>query len=359
MIRVLIVDDDKLARKGLISIMPWSSHGMEVVGEAANGAKALEFLGENPVDLMFVDLAMPVLSGIELIQEVRKRYPGLCFVVLTFHEDFEHVQTTFRLGALDYISKVRLEIEDYEQIFERIRKNFTGRLQENGQTVMRTLQPEVRSTSKTTENCGQEEQWRKIEQDWRALYWLYDEIAFQRLCASTVELNPPVRRLEGLFMRVLSQVEAATHINMESWVDIDSIQSAITWIQHYRGSLYLRAAQSAGLTETSICILKAVLFIREQIATPLHAEAAAAYINMSRSYFSQCFKKLVGLTFNDYLRQERIRIAMQLLCQSNQTIMWIANAVGYGDVKYFSHVFHEQTDLLPSEFRAQFHKGDK
>ncbi|WP_155987791.1 hypothetical protein [Gorillibacterium massiliense] len=44
MIRVLIVDDDKLARKGLISLMPWAAHDMVVVGEAANGAKALEFL---------------------------------------------------------------------------------------------------------------------------------------------------------------------------------------------------------------------------------------------------------------------------------------------------------------------------
>jgi two-component system, response regulator YesN len=61
-IRVLIVDDDKLARKGLISIMPWSDHGMVVVGEAANGAKALEFLEQHEVDLMFVDLSMPVMS---------------------------------------------------------------------------------------------------------------------------------------------------------------------------------------------------------------------------------------------------------------------------------------------------------
>lgn len=74
MIRVLIVDDDKLARKGLISIMPWAAYEMEVVGEAANGAKALEFLAQNQVDLMFVDLAMPVISGIDLIEEARETW---------------------------------------------------------------------------------------------------------------------------------------------------------------------------------------------------------------------------------------------------------------------------------------------
>jgi len=76
-ISVLIVDDDKLARKGLISIMPWSAHDMIVAGEAANGAKALEFLEQHAVDLMFVDLSMPVMSGMELIQATRKKYPNL------------------------------------------------------------------------------------------------------------------------------------------------------------------------------------------------------------------------------------------------------------------------------------------
>lgn len=359
MIRVLIVDDDKLARKGLISIMPWSSHDMEVVGEAANGAKALEFLDENPVDLMFVDLAMPVMSGIELIQEARKLYPNLRYVVLTFHEDFEYVQTTFRLGVLDYISKVRLEMEDYEQIFDRIRQKLTGDLQQDRQKALQAQSTKADTSSSTAGSPWDEEQWHRLERNWRSLFWLFDETAFQLLCTQTVESNLPIRRIEGLFMRVISQVEAATHIDADTWVDMENAQSAVGWIRHYRNSLYLQVSRSTDLTNTMICIFKAVLFIHEQIAKPLHAEAVAAHVNMSRSYFCQCFKKLVGLTFNDYIRQERILMAEQLLIGSNQSVAWIANAVGYGDVKYFSHIFHEQTGLLPSEFRAQFNKGDK
>lgn len=68
MIHVLIVDDDKLVRKGLMSFLPWESFGMRVVGEAANGEKALDFLKANRVDLLMTDLAMPVMSGIELIK---------------------------------------------------------------------------------------------------------------------------------------------------------------------------------------------------------------------------------------------------------------------------------------------------
>lgn len=120
MIEVLVVDDDKLARQGLIAAMPWSEFDMRVVGEAQNGEKALEFLAHTPVDLLLTDLAMPVMSGIELMREARMRHPGLHCVVLTLHQDFEYVQEALRLGALDYIAKVQLEQERFEEVLGRI-----------------------------------------------------------------------------------------------------------------------------------------------------------------------------------------------------------------------------------------------
>lgn len=121
MIRVLIVDDDKLVRKGLISSMPWHEYGMEVVGEAKNGEKALEFVKNHPVDLMLVDLAMPVMSGIDLMRIVRKSHPHIFVVVLTMHQDFEYIQEALRLGAIDYIAKVELEREAFGTVLYRIR----------------------------------------------------------------------------------------------------------------------------------------------------------------------------------------------------------------------------------------------
>jgi len=354
-IRVLIVDDDKLARKGLISIMPWSEHGMVVAGEAANGAKALEFLEQHAVDLMFVDLSMPVMSGIELIQAARQKHPNLRSVVLTFHEEFEHVQTAYRLGVLDYISKVRLELEDDDLILTRIRKKM-----EDDLTLPRHA-PKAGSAvlpaaGEAPAQVCDDEAWRKLEQDWRSLYWLYNDAIFEHLCAQTIASNRPIRRLEGLFMRVISQVEIAAQLDTGFWAEVDDIRSAVEWIRRYRMLIYAQVAKSTDLTKTMVCMLKAVLFIRQHAAGTLHAEDAAEHVNMSRSYFSQIFKKLTGSTFNDYLRQERIRAAERLLCETNRPVSWIANAVGYGDSKYFSQIFYEQTRLLPSEFRAQFNR---
>ncbi|MBB6672237.1 response regulator [Cohnella nanjingensis] len=361
MIRVLIVDDDKLARKGLISIMPWSAHDMTVAGEAANGAKALEYLDQHAVDLLFVDLSMPVMSGLELIQAARKKFPSLRFVVLTFHEEFEHVQAAYRMGVLDYISKARMELEDNEQILERIRQKLANELEHpipKPPSAQRS--PTALTTEKMEKNAPspEEDEWRKLEQDWRSPYWLYNKVVFERLCRQTEASNTPVRRLEGLFLRVISQVETAIPLEVEFRPEAEDIRSAIERIRQYRKRIYTQVARSTDLTATAICILKAVLYIGEQAARPLHAEDVAEHVNMSRSYFCQIFKKLTGSTFNDYLRQERIRTAERLLCETDRSVAWVANAVGYGDSKYFSHLFYEQNRLHPSEFRAQFHRGD-
>ena len=72
--KVLVVDDDKLARKGLISIMDWGKYGFEVVGDVQNGRKALEFLKDNEVDIVFTDIDMPEIDGIELMKRCKKEY---------------------------------------------------------------------------------------------------------------------------------------------------------------------------------------------------------------------------------------------------------------------------------------------
>lgn len=128
MIKVLVVDDDKLVRKGLISMMPWQEFDMKVVGEASNGENALQFLESHSVDLVLTDLGMPVMSGIELMRVLRKRYSELHVVVLTVHQDFEYVQEALRLGAIDYISKVDLDLEkeQLEDMLGRIADRIQG-----------------------------------------------------------------------------------------------------------------------------------------------------------------------------------------------------------------------------------------
>lgn len=119
-IRVLVVDDEKLVRKGIIGTIDWQKYGMEVIGEAENGTAALDFLKSNEVDLMFSDLGMPGLSGMDFIKKVRLHFPELCIVVLTMHQDFEYVQQALRFGVMDYITKTQIERENVDALMKNI-----------------------------------------------------------------------------------------------------------------------------------------------------------------------------------------------------------------------------------------------
>lgn len=121
MLKILIIDDDILTRKGIQTLMPWTAHNMEIVGEASNGKEALDFLSvHSDTDLALVDLDMPIMNGTTFIQTASALYPQLSYVVLTVHTEFEYVQQILRLGAIDYISKTQFDRENFDQILDRI-----------------------------------------------------------------------------------------------------------------------------------------------------------------------------------------------------------------------------------------------
>jgi len=122
MLKVLVVDDEKLIRKGIINVMPWKTYGMEVVGEAANGRAAIEFMEINKVDLLMTDLSMPGLSGIEFIDEVINRFPKIKVVILTCHQSFDLIQAALRLGVIDYITKIQVEKDSADDVLSHIKK---------------------------------------------------------------------------------------------------------------------------------------------------------------------------------------------------------------------------------------------
>ncbi|WP_340024358.1 response regulator [Paenibacillus sp. FSL K6-1096] len=120
MIRAVVVDDERLVRRGFISLLDWPSFGVVITGEAADGRAALELLGRQETDLLFADLTMPGMTGFELIREVRLRYPRVSCAVLTCHHEFEYVQEALRLGAVDYIVKTLLEADNAAAVIRRL-----------------------------------------------------------------------------------------------------------------------------------------------------------------------------------------------------------------------------------------------
>lgn len=104
-IKVLIVDDHTLVRDGIRALLALVSD-VKVVGEAANGREALEQVEKLTPDIVLMDLAMPIMNGLEATRRIRKKFPGTKVLVLTQYEDREYIIPTIEAGARGFVSKM-------------------------------------------------------------------------------------------------------------------------------------------------------------------------------------------------------------------------------------------------------------
>ena len=104
-IRILIADDHKLFRQGLISLMLTHDDLVEVVGEAASGAEAVQMAASLKPDVVLMDIYMPDGDGLQATREICTRFPDIAVVMLTSSEDDEHLYEAVRLGASGYLLK--------------------------------------------------------------------------------------------------------------------------------------------------------------------------------------------------------------------------------------------------------------
>jgi two-component system response regulator YesN len=356
MYRVLIVDDDRLGRQGIISMMPWNRYGMTVVGEAQNGEKALEFIAQTPVDLIFVDLDMPVMDGISLMQKCQALYPRLLFVVLTFHEDFHYVQAALRMGAIDYISKLQMESTDCDELIRRISEKVEQIMtQQNIRTDM-----DIKSVSQSNSEgiqavrAFEEKEWQSLVKRWNEMYWLYDDVLFEELCSHTKEIQISIWRVAQVLLHLTSRAEESISIVEKDLPEYKNLDEFFQWLTAFREALQKKAAEEINLDKMPLCIMKAVVYVKENMAAQLHVEEVANIINLSRSYFSINFKKYTGMAFKEFVRRERIRVAQTLLVEKDDFLADVAQGIGYEDVNYFIRVFDELTGMTPGEYRKQY-----
>ena len=103
-VRILLADDHTLVREGLRKIIEAHS-GWEVIGEAADGRQAVRQALELKPDLVVLDLAMPLLSGVDAIQQIVRRLPSTRVLVLSMHADEVYVTRALKAGAHGYLLK--------------------------------------------------------------------------------------------------------------------------------------------------------------------------------------------------------------------------------------------------------------
>lgn len=124
MYRILIVDDEKLIRKGLIAKLAHNDVCHSWIGEAGNGQEALDIIKSEKPDIVITDIKMPVMDGIQLIRHCYENFPGIKFIIMSGYAEFSYAEQALNMGVSAYILKP-IDDENLVKSINRVEKELS------------------------------------------------------------------------------------------------------------------------------------------------------------------------------------------------------------------------------------------
>ena len=122
MIRILIADDHPLLRNGLRQVIT-QEPDMQVTGEVEESEQVLQYLREQPCDVLILDLMIPGRGGLDILREVRRQFPGLPILILSMYAEEQFAIRSIKAGANGYLSKTNAGPE----VIKAIRRVLSGK----------------------------------------------------------------------------------------------------------------------------------------------------------------------------------------------------------------------------------------
>jgi two-component system, response regulator YesN len=334
-VRVLIVDDEPIIRRGLVSMMNRVKFSLTDIRMASNGVKALQVLEDYEADIVFTDIRMPQMNGLELCQYISEHYRHILMVVISGYEDFTYAQKCLSYGVKHYLLKPITTV-DMNKILDDLTKQ---------------REQEVISLSHYIEwvECAEQMVWNQDRGELELLisYWLSQSTSLH------------VTQLRSLINDCLKLlIEKLRTKGFEPFAVPKSIPDNISYSKHdiIQHVSYVLQYLLDEATKKRTGIYKDPLeevkdYIDSHLAEDITLEEIADLAGFSPAYFSTIFKKSNNETFMQYRINKRMHKAKELLAIPHLRIMDIASTVGYEDYPNFNKIFKKTTGYSPSEYR--------
>lgn len=354
--KVLIVDDEILVRKGISMGIDWNSLGFNEVKEASNGVEALEYAKEAYPQLVFTDINMPKMDGLTLIDELKKHCPDTVIIVLSCINDSECIREAMKFNrALDYIPKLSMKIDELIQVVKNAKqyiKEPVSTLDTNkGKvSVVHLFNKEMERALRQAVDCEDVSKINEViktcfDQAETLGYSVDQFIDWHEIYAT---LSSLIKSYNGNMniIRVGSK-NAYDYLSESNTLEqmkdrfITVIEGYLLEIKKLKGNVYNKVIHDA------------ITYIHKNYRDNVKLSDVANYIGINESYLSRCFKKHLKVNFVDYLNQIRITEAKELLNNPELTISDIAYQVGYSNENYFSRVFKAVEGISPRQYQKK------
>ena len=260
MFKVIIIDDEEIIREGLRTVIDWESLGCTIIGEAVDGDDGLEMVKSNEPDIVFTDIRMPGLNGLEMISKIKESKKECKIIILSGFRDFEYAQQAVKLGAFRFLLKPT-----------------------NTQEIILSIEEAVKELKKTKSN---QEIFNNLKRKVKEDYNLSDK----NTIIEDISLNPNEKNSKYLIVKALSFMRSNV-IKGLCLKDVSDYLYISTWylsklIKKETGSTFIDILNEMRIDEAKKLLLEPQYKIYE-------VSSMIGFTDVT--YFNKLFKAITGL----------------------------------------------------------------
>ncbi|WP_248927493.1 response regulator transcription factor [Paenibacillus hamazuiensis] len=346
MLKVVIADDETLIKKSLKMIVEKTGL-FEVAAVFTNGRETLDFMREDPADLLITDIRMPVMDGLSLISALREEGNEADVIILSGYGEFEYAQRAIRFGVTDYLLKPIVP----------------GQMQAMLEQIAST-----RSRRKQLQALRQESLWYCRRQAARLSVFVRD-MDKSAVALLLQEVNDGIIRIYGddpngsiavyadllTFTRneLAESFPGLSEVDPAEW-NITKPMGALRALAKSRIDDWMRHIASVRNHGTALAAKKAIKYIEDHMFDEnLSLQSVADELNLSVSYTSECIKEETGVNFTQYVMNARMERAKELMADPSCKIYEAAFQCGYTDYAHFTKMFKRHYGYSPKEYRKR------
>lgn len=334
MVQVLIVDDDALMRKALSAILV-KFQEYHIAGEAANGLQAVEFCRKQPVDLIFMDIIMPGMTGLEAGRIIKKEFPQTEICILSACTNF-------------HFAREALELHVKKYFFKPV----------SVQNISLWLKEFLKSRNLISAEVVSEAVGLADSKDYVGMYAGVSEIT-ETLCR---ESSTDMDKLKRAFLTIGQILLDFAGIPGETGQIEEKFPLHNSWLSNTEVvKLWLFKVMDYVYQQKSIHrypILEGVfLYIEQHIKEKLSLPQITEGSMISQGYLSRIFRDQFGISVMEYIRFRKIHMAKLNFVFTTNNINDVAFLLGYGEGSYLQKVFQKIEGISIQEFKNRL--GEK
>lgn len=341
MYKLIIADDEAFIRAGLAYGIDWKSMGFEVVAVLEDGSDVLEFLEEQRADVVLADISMYQVTGLEVANVIREKYPWMKVVLISGYREFEYAREALRCKVYEYLLKP-IDDEKLNSIFAQIKSELDmlkreELLMENLDKMeyMRILEVAKRIVSAVL---------GESEEKWIAYAYL------KNILNNTSPENRKVivdKILKSLLERI-REIAPEIVLDLERKLDQNDLVDILSWINN---EITIKRNRTGGKRGGDECMIEACNWIENHLGEEFTYLDVANFVHLSPRQFIRRFQKAVGKIFSDYVFELRMEAAKKLAEDNVVNLEDIGFLVGYRDGKYFKQLFKTYAGCSIKEYR--------